>query len=250
MLLLLLFLPLAASAGKVYVTRHGEKDWPTSDLNAEGRRRAELLADVFGGNASSFEGPPKAIFAHNYADFLNGERCYSTVKPLSDATGVPISFDYGGEALWWVGMPGGGGGNAGAAEAIKQALAETGGPVQVAWESYNMRFLATGLTGLDPEDMCWWDWSPKACAYDSVWVFEFAEDGSFVDWWKSAQDLNADGSRCMPTGCLKTDPVVGILRIVGAVVVALLVCCYGTCYAIRTRRSQRQTLLEMSQEAT
>lgn len=195
----LFFFAAPVFAGKVYITRHGEKDCPSCDLNEEGQRRAHGLPNIFNGQPSelheTFEAP-KALFAHHYADPNEHQRCFSTIKPLSDATRLPVNFEHGGDAY----DEGVGGGNAGAAAAIKQTLKDTGGPVQVAWESINIMYLTTNLTGLDAHNVCWWDWS-SSCAFDSVWVLDFNEDGTFASWRKSFENYNLDASECENAVC-------------------------------------------------
>jgi len=194
-----LFFAAPAFAGKVYITRHAEKNCATCDLNEEGQRRANGLPSIFNAQPSdlheTFEAP-KALFAHHYADPNEHQRCLHTIQPLSNATGLPINFEYGGDAY----DEGVGGGNAAAAAAIKQTLLETGGPVQVAWESINIMFLTHHLTGKSYFHVRLWDWflpgSGFACAFDAVWVLDFDEEGNFVSKRKTSENYNLNERKC------------------------------------------------------
>merc|ERR1712224_528140 len=128
-----------AFGGTVHIIRHGEKTWAAGCLNDQGNARAQNLVDVFNGQPSEVHDTfqaPAALFAHWYKDPIDCERCLETVTPLSESLGIDIDHTHGG------GQPGTGpnGGNAGAAAAIKEALAATGGPVLAAWEHINIQY--------------------------------------------------------------------------------------------------------------
>merc|ERR1719329_1010378 len=119
---------LVAADGTVYIIRHGEKTWTLGCLNDQGKARAKNIVNVFNGKPSAQHETflvPSSVFANYYHDPIDCERCNQTVTPISQALGLPIDLTHGG------GQPGSGvgGGDSGAATAIKQALKATGGPV-------------------------------------------------------------------------------------------------------------------------
>ena len=100
MLLLLLINAIGASSAApagsntIYVIRHGEKTSVVGCLNGAGEARAAALVDIFNGEASTRHetfGTPKSIFANNYDDHIDCERCTQTVKPI--ATGNSLITD-------------------------------------------------------------------------------------------------------------------------------------------------------------
>jgi len=122
---------LEESHKTIYINRHGEKKWSLGCLNDQGQARAEFIAsDVY--NGDNFLAPD-AIFACQYDDPIDCERCKETVTPLSEKTGLPIVFDYGYRKVL--------GGNKGAAEALKEKL-KIVDTIVVAWEHNNINPLA------------------------------------------------------------------------------------------------------------
>lgn len=125
--------------GSVYVIRHGEKI-PDSErgadhhLSGRGLARAQHVKRLWGGGASSRFPTPRAIFA-NLAGDQYGVKFNSveTVAPLAASLGLQIDANYS-----WMN-------NSAGAAAILHSLLQTGGPVLVAWESWNIPNLIRSL---------------------------------------------------------------------------------------------------------
>ena len=89
---------LAVADSTIYIIRHGEKTWAAGCLNDRGEARAASLPNVFNGKPSATHdtfAAPQALFANQYTDPLDCQRCQQTLAPISNATGLPIIFDYG-----------------------------------------------------------------------------------------------------------------------------------------------------------
>jgi hypothetical protein len=134
------------ATGTVYVIRHGEKQ-KDGCLSPIGHERANALIDMFNGKPSDWPVDfddtlqiPKALFAHRYVTAC--ERTNQTLTPIAEALHLVVNTEHGGDKDR---SPGVGGGNEGAAEAIKQALVDGHNPVLVAWESLNMPYLIHAL---------------------------------------------------------------------------------------------------------
>eukprot|EP00929_Paragymnodinium_shiwhaense_P109322 TRINITY_DN75731_c0_g1_i1.p1 TRINITY_DN75731_c0_g1~~TRINITY_DN75731_c0_g1_i1.p1 ORF type:complete len:223 (+),score=18.87 TRINITY_DN75731_c0_g1_i1:95-670(+) len=178
-LLLVLAACYPASAGTVYVTRHGEKVWLLGCLNGQGEARAKHLVNVFDGKAFQ---KPKYIFANWYDDPIDCERCNQTATPLAKSLGLKIDLTHGGE------KPGRGpnGGNAGAATAIKRELQSTGGPVLAVWEHVNIQYLTQEL-GVAASAIPKWPGSD----YDTIYVFEFDAGQNLTNFWTSHENFTS-----------------------------------------------------------
>jgi len=136
-----------------------------------------LATDVYNGVAFPL---PDRIFACQYKDPIDCERCKETVTPLSVATGLEIVFDYGYRLVL--------GGNSGAAKAMLESL-DSVDVVVVAWEHNNINKLAKAL-GVAEEDMESWPDSD----YDSIYELTF-EEGALVAFEKKAEGFDgAEGT--------------------------------------------------------
>jgi len=90
----LLILVSLADPGVVYLIRHGEKTSLLGCLSAQGKARAAALPDVFSGRPSprhELFRAPAAVFANNYNDPVNCERCLETVTPIAQALGLAVN---------------------------------------------------------------------------------------------------------------------------------------------------------------
>ena len=130
--------PAAAPHSTVYIIRHGEKTWSGGCLNPPGQERANILASqIFNGKPSSkhatFQVPTK-IFADQYLDGTDCERCWLTVEPISQTLQLPTEFDHGHKMN---------GGNVAAGAAIRNASL-TEPVILVAWEHVNIQYLTAG----------------------------------------------------------------------------------------------------------
>ena len=73
----------SAVSGTVYITRHGEKESPNGCLSGPGWDRAGSLYDVFSKKYSL----PKYIYANNYANGKDCERCQQTASLIANSCG-------------------------------------------------------------------------------------------------------------------------------------------------------------------
>eukprot|EP00927_Polykrikos_kofoidii_P002012 TRINITY_DN10769_c2_g1_i1.p1 TRINITY_DN10769_c2_g1~~TRINITY_DN10769_c2_g1_i1.p1 ORF type:complete len:233 (-),score=37.48 TRINITY_DN10769_c2_g1_i1:112-759(-) len=179
-------LPSVDGHSTVYIIRGGEKKGVLGCLSSQGQARAQNLVDVFSGKPSVKHDTflaPKSIFANYYHDSMQCERCNQTVTPLSEALGVPIDMTHG---AW---PSDAGGGDKGAAVAIKEALRSAGGPVLVAWRRFKINSLAKEL-GVPSFTLPMWSLSD----YDRVYVLEFdsAQNFQSVRISKEGFTLNVD----------------------------------------------------------
>ena len=152
-------------AGVIYIIRHGEKKWALGCLSTQGEERAKALVSIFDGKPAATHDTfqvPRAIFANQYTDGIDCQRCKQTVTPISEALGIPINFTYG--------FPANLGGNPRAASAMKASLAAqgAGAVVLTAWEHVNIQFLAEDL-GVAKSSVPNWPGSD----YDTVYVLTF-----------------------------------------------------------------------------
>jgi len=169
--------------GLVYLIRHAEKTWALGCLSDKGEARAQNLLRVFGGEPSRSHDAflaPTSIFANWYQDPTACEVCSRTVTPLALHLGLPVNTMHGGEHFAW----GSGGGNAGAAEAMKKSLQAMGGPVLAVWDHRNIKYLAEAL-GVGKRRIP--DW--KDSNYDSVYVLKFNRDGALVSFSEAHQNF-------------------------------------------------------------
>jgi len=152
-------------SGTFYVIRHGEKIPTGNHLNATGLARAQHLAQLFDGGAHSLYTPPKVIFAN----FFNQE--YNSIElatPLAHELGLTINSNYHRPLYQY--------NNSLVATAMWEALAKTGGPAMVVWESWNMvaivRDLGCNRTWLDSYDAWAWGHLPEheADKYDRFFI--------------------------------------------------------------------------------
>ena len=173
----------------VYIIRHGEKTWSGGCLSPQGQERANVLPEIFDGETSKkhhFATPTK-IFADQYREPPECERCWLTVEPIAQHLNLTVSFAHGHEFN---------GGNAAAAAAIKEAArAET---VLVAWEHENIQYLAADL-GVPTKSIP--DW--KSDDYDSVYELTFDAAGALAGFKTLAQDYNPCSSDSKYKPCSK-----------------------------------------------
>ena len=173
----------------VYIIRHGEKTWSGGCLSPQGQERANVLPEIFDGETSKkhhFATPTK-IFADQYREPPECERCWLTVEPIAQHLNLTVSFAHGHEFD---------GGNAAAAAAIKEAArAET---VLVAWEHENIQYLAADL-GVPTKSIP--DW--KSDDYDSVYELTFDAAGALAGFKTLAQDYNPCSSDSKYKPCSK-----------------------------------------------
>jgi len=126
-------------SGTFYVVRHGEKIPAGNHLNATGLARGRHLAGLFDGGPNSLYTPPKAIFAN----FFNQEyNSVELVTPLAHKLGLTVNSSYH--------RPLYGYDNFNVTSAMWGALAKTGGPVMVVWESWNMVAVVRDLAATAP----------------------------------------------------------------------------------------------------
>ena len=173
----------------VYIIRHGEKTWSGGCLSPQGQERANVLPEIFDGETSKkhhFATPTK-IFADQYREPPECERCWLTVEPIAQHLNLTVSFAHGHEFD---------GGNAAAAAAIKEAArAET---VLVAWEHENIQYLAADL-GVPTKSIP--DW--KSDDYDSVYELTFDAGGALAGFDALAQDYKPCSSDSKYKPCSK-----------------------------------------------
>ena len=160
----------------IYINRHGEKKWSLGCLNDQGQARAEnLAAAVYNGDKFLL---PEAIYACQYDDPIDCERCKETVTPLSEATSLPIVFDYGYREVL--------GGNQGAADAMKENL-KIVDTIVVAWEHNNINPLTEAL-GVDSSELDTWPESD----YDTIYQLEFDADSlELLSYTKTAENFTS-----------------------------------------------------------
>ncbi|GMH88321.1 hypothetical protein TL16_g11124 [Triparma laevis f. inornata] len=165
---------IATTTKTIYINRHGEKKWSLGCLNDQGQARASNLAtDVYNGDNFQL---PQAIYACQYDDPIDCERCKETVTPLSEATSLPIVFDYGYRKVL--------GGNEGAANAMKENLKSVD-VIAVAWEHNNINPLTEAL-GVEESELDTWPDSD----YDSIYELQFdAESLELLSFKKSAEEF-------------------------------------------------------------
>ena len=128
-----------ASESVVYIIRHGEKTWSLGCLSSQGKERAASLPSTFNGKPSPSHttfGVPQKLFANQYDDPVDCERCKQTLQPISTALSLPIVFSYG--------YPSWEGGNSLAAAAIRNA-SFAASVVLVAWEHVNIQYLTADV---------------------------------------------------------------------------------------------------------
>lgn len=161
----------------VYIIRHGEKTWSGGCLNPPGQERANILKElIFNGKSSSkhatFKVPTK-IFADQYFDGTDCERCWLTVEPISQALQLPTEFDHGHKMN---------GGNAAAAAAIRNASL-TEPVILVAWEHVNIQYLTADL-GVNKAAIPHW----KGTDYDTVYELTLDSQAKLVGFDVKAQN--------------------------------------------------------------
>ena len=118
---------------------------------------------------------PQKLFANQYDDPVDCERCKQTLTPISQALSLPIVFDYGYPP--WLG------GNAKAAAAIRNASASSATTL-VAWEHVNIQYLPADL-GVPKEQIPTWPDSD----FDTVYVLRFAQ-GQLTNFTVAAQNFS------------------------------------------------------------
>ncbi|GMH55527.1 hypothetical protein TrRE_jg10234 [Triparma retinervis] len=173
----------------IYINRHGEKKWSLGCLNDQGQARAAYIAtNVY--NGENFLAPD-AIFACQYDDPIDCERCKETVTPLSEKTGLPIVFDYGYRLVL--------GGNKGAAKAMKEKL-KTADTIVVAWEHNNINPLTEAI-GVDSSLLESWPDSD----YDTIYTLKFdAESLELLSFTKSAEGFNGGDEKKVGESAMKS----------------------------------------------
>jgi len=147
------FSDATAKTGTIYITRHADRPSDTSAcLNAKGWRRAANLINIF----HNTEKEPKKMFSfHYYPTGTVCQRCWQTLAPVAshlvksldlkivtnytgDYNNSDVKRDYPAYT------------NKAAAGAMLRSLDETeGGPILVAWESWNIQFLLGELGAVD-----------------------------------------------------------------------------------------------------
>ena len=172
----------SATTSTVYIIRHGEKTWALGCLNDVGKERAATLPSVFNGKSSPLHDTflaPQALFANQYDDPIDCERCKQTLEPISSYLNLTIDFNHG--------YPRKLGGNDGAAHAIINA---TGGAsvILVAWEHHNIQYLAADL-GVPKAHIPVWPDSD----YDTVYKLEL-HGGALVNFSTSKQNFHPSAS--------------------------------------------------------
>lgn len=195
----------------IYIVRHAERDHLWSCLNSTGWSRAGSLLQLFNGTHRQ----PKAIFAYNYAWIAQlspeviektlkihmptssvCERCFQTATPIATTLGLQINHKYSsvfGYAPFERHFPQMSGKVA--APAMIQALAETGGPILVVWESMNTQSLLGDLGLQQPPK-----W-PSENNYGRYYKVNFASDGSTWKLLNYSVHAQAFTSHMSITGC-------------------------------------------------
>ena len=234
-LFVLLLLPASSATANantnatVYVVRHGEKTYGGGCLNIQGQERANHFPRVFNSTEAEQQQSattpyafrtPTAIFANNYFNtWGNCERCLLTVLPIAQALGIKVDFDHG--------FPETFGGNAAAADAIREAITVKSNTndntnvetetetlqrrlgtskyaqepqedppvvVLVAWEHVNIQFLVAEL-GVPKAEIPYW----KDSDYDSVYVLQLERaTGAFQSFEAKAQHYLPRSTTCDP----------------------------------------------------
>eukprot|EP00756_Hemistasia_phaeocysticola_P064829 Hpha_TRINITY_DN8097_c0_g1::TRINITY_DN8097_c0_g1_i1::g.140047::m.140047 len=150
----------ADDSSRIYIIRHGEKNWALGDLDAQGRARAQYLVGVFNGQPGEGRDTfltPQKIFANYYS--LEPERCVHTVQPTADKLGLTVNDSYGAMAR---------GGNKVAADAILGTLGGAVRTILVAWEHVNIQYLTADL-GVSKASIPTW----KNSDYDTVYELTY-----------------------------------------------------------------------------
>lgn len=158
--------PLSTNHSTVYIIRHGEKTWGGGCLNTQGQERANVLHKIFTGAPSEKHAllkVPTKVFADQYRDGVDCERCWNTVEALSQALNLTTEFDHGHTYN---------GGNAAAAAAIKEASL-TQPVILAAWEHVNIQFL-TAFLGVSKSQIPHWSGED----YDTVYHLELDSTGA------------------------------------------------------------------------
>ena len=165
----------------MYVIRHGEKTWPGGCLDIQGQERANNMHNVFDGKAFA---KPAAIFANKYYDQTNCERCWLTVQSIAQTLNLKVHFDNG--------YPKALGGNAGAADAIKN-VSKISGVVLVSWEHQNIQFLVEAM-GVPKSKVPHW----KGSDYDTIYILQLDADGKLTSFDVKAQGYKPKSTTCPP----------------------------------------------------
>jgi len=177
-----------SSNATVYIIRHGEKTFAHGCLNIQGQERANNMGNVFNGKESATHATfktPKTLFANNYHDGKDCERCWLTVQQRARQLNLTTIHSYG--------FPSELGGNEVAANAIK-AEALRVGVVLVSWEHVNIKHLAAYL-GVAKSAIPHW----KKSDYDSVYVIDFDIDtGDVVGFAHEHQNYIPKSTTCPP----------------------------------------------------
>jgi hypothetical protein len=162
-------------SGTFYVIRHGEKIPAGTHLNTTGLARARHLASLFDGGPKSLYTPPNAIFTNLFDEEYNS---FELARPLAEKLGLTINASYHRPAFGYD--------NFNVTIAMWKALAKTGGPVMVVWESWNMiavvRDLGCNSTWLNRYDGWSWGHAPgnQADKYDRFYILTM-RDGQCAD---------------------------------------------------------------------
>ena len=188
-----------ADHSTVYIIRHGEKTWSGGCLNPPGQERANHLPAIFNGKPSAKHATfatPTALFADQYLDGVDCERCWSTIEPTAQFLNMSLRFDHGHKMN---------GGNAAAAAAIKAAsktnpvilvgvsahflvrlfatVVSLTRTICVQWEHVNIQYLTADL-GVNPSAIPKW----KGTDYDTVYVLKLSDSGSLNSFKVEAQN--------------------------------------------------------------
>lgn len=123
--------PLDGATGTVYIIRHGEKNAAGNHLNETGLARAQWVSEAWGGGPCTLYAPPKAMFANFFKEEYNS---VELATPLANKLGLQLNTSHHRPAVGY--------NNSAAADAIRQALRASGGPVMAVWESSNIVALA------------------------------------------------------------------------------------------------------------
>jgi len=157
---------VAANHSTIYIIRHGEKTWSGGCLSPPGQERANVLETIFNGVASSKHSTfatPTQMFADQYHEVPECERCWLTVEPLAQYLNLSTTFTHGHNFN---------GGNAASAAAIREASL-TQPVILVAWEHHNIQFLTADL-GVKKSNIP--DWSGSD--YDTVYELKLDSKGA------------------------------------------------------------------------
>jgi hypothetical protein len=155
--------------GTIYLIRHGEKVSSIGCLSAQGEARAQGIVDIF--NGTQFK-KPVVLYANNYTNRNNCERCVQTITPISEHLQLAIDSSFGCDAIL--------GGNQAGAEAMLATLKRTGGPILTAWEHGNVQNLTADL-GVDRAQIPDWEGGD----YDSCYVLQFDEQQKITSFTHS-----------------------------------------------------------------